>query len=64
MIRVVAVVSWKGGVGKSTISVHLAACAALHGQRALLVDIDPQPGAAGWLGDRLDRQRRNTAPPS
>ena len=47
-MRTVAVVSRKGGVGKSTISVHLAACAALHKQRALLVVVDPQPSAYGW----------------
>jgi hypothetical protein len=36
LVRTVAVVSGKGGVGKSTISVHLPACAALHKQRASL----------------------------
>lgn len=51
-MRKVAVVNMKGGVGKTTTAVHLAAGWARAGQRVLLVDADPQGNAGHVLGAR------------
>src|SRR3712207_4168765 len=47
-MKVVAVVSQKGGAGKTTLAVHLATCAYLNGHRVALVDLDPQATARRW----------------
>lgn len=51
-MKTIAVVSQKGGCGKTTLSVHLAACAVKTGKVVALIDIDPQGNCFSWFQTR------------
>jgi chromosome partitioning protein len=56
-MKTIAIISQKGGSGKTTIAVHLAVCAALHDRTTALIDLDPQANSYGWNESRPDGRK-------
>lgn len=49
---IISVLNQKGGVGKTTLAVHISAALARQGERVLLIDADPQGSARDWSASR------------
>lgn len=58
-MHVIAFISQKGGVGKTTLAIHLAMAFVGGGYNTVLLDLDPQASAAEWKDPR-----QNENPPS
>ena len=51
-MHIIALIAQKGGVGKTTLAIHLAAAFAAEGKSTLLLDLDPQASATEWRDHR------------
>ena len=51
-MQTVALISQKGGAGKTTVALHLAVAFAVSGQNTAVIDLDPQASAANWADRR------------
>jgi chromosome partitioning protein len=60
-MKTLAVMSQKGGSGKTTLTVHLAVCATANGLKTAVLDIDPQASAFDWNQSRASANRLEIA---
>jgi chromosome partitioning protein len=56
-MKTLAIISQKGGSGKTTIAVHMAVCAAQRNIKTALIDIDPQHSAFSWNESRPEDRK-------
>jgi len=51
-VKTIAIISQKGGSGKTTLGVHLAVCAEMNGKNTVIIDLDPQASSLAWKKSR------------
>ena len=61
-MKTLAILSRKGGTGKTTLAVHLSVAATLAGHTTVLIDLDPQASACKWSDIRQDGRYRRSSP--
>lgn len=53
-MKTIAIISQKGGAGKTTVAIHLAVAAEQRGMNTAIFDLDPQASAASWADKRVN----------
>ena len=57
-MHTIALLTQKGGAGKTTLAASLAVAAAMAGEKVIALDLDPQGSLARWAGGAKGRTRR------